>query len=358
VTPRQARDKRVASTIHFVYVRPESKPKFSSGIAGALERAARSAKESLRRAVGDNGGPLPAPYSITVNLHRYLAERHAVRLYDWRETGTIELAVNDILLGHPHPDPQTLMQQMLRSGTRCRLKALLFPIHHAMTEINEYALPLLDSADVVLGIMGSYWYDTLESSFLAEWKKKIVRLDLAVNASEYPLLKNKFNAPGRRGYLYIGNNRPEKGIEVLSKTLEKLDSYPRGWVGGGPEIAHVPRISGYRSLTRDFIAGLAEKYDIFLNTSFSDANPATILEAMAWGFPVACTPESGYYNMPTIVPLSTTDIDANVAALEELQHAPEERLRELSRANRALVETQYTWERFCGTVWDSLAPYV
>jgi glycosyltransferase involved in cell wall biosynthesis len=73
---------------------------------------------------------------------------------------------------------------------------------------------------------------------------------------------------------------------------------------------------------------------------------------------VACTPESGYYNRPSIVPLSTTDIAANVAALEELQHAPEERLRELSRTNRALVETQYTWERFCETVWNSLAPYV
>jgi glycosyltransferase involved in cell wall biosynthesis len=62
--------------------------------------------------------------------------------------------------------------------------------------------------------------------------------------------------------------------------------------------------------------------------------------------------------MPSIVPLSATDIAANVAALEELQHAPEERLRELSRANRALVETQYTWERFCGTVWGELDRYV
>ena len=344
----------MASTIHFVYVRPGAKPMFRSGIASALERTAREAKRRL----ASNGVPLQAPYSITVNLHRYLAARGKVKLYDWRETGTIALQPDDILLGHPHPDPETLVQKTMRAGARCRLKALLFPIHHAIPEINEYALPLLDSADVVLGIMGPYWYDTLESSFLAEWKKKIVRLDLAVNALEYPLLKTKFNAPGRRGYLYIGNHRPEKGIEALSKTLEKLGAYPRGWVGGGEDIPHVPRIARYRALTREFVAGLAKDYDIFLNTSVSDANPATILEAMAWGFPVACTPQSGYYNMPTIIPLSTTDIGANVAALEELQHAPEERLRELSRANRALVETQYTWEKFCATVWHALEPYV
>jgi glycosyltransferase involved in cell wall biosynthesis len=354
VIPRDARDKQVASTIHFVYVRPGTEADRKPGIAGAAERLAREAKRRLT----SNGVPLPAPYSITENLHRYLAARANVKLYDLRDTGTIALQADDILLGHPHPDPETVMQKTLRAGAPCRLKALLFPIHHALPEINEYALPLLERADVVLGIMGRYWYDTLESSFLAQWKKKIVRLDLAVNAAEYPLLKTKFNAPGRRGYLYIGNHRPEKGIEALSKTLEKLRAYPRGWVGGGEDIPHVPRIAGYRALTQGFVAGLAEDYDIFLNTSVSDANPATILEAMAWGFPVACTPQSGYYNMPSIVPLSTTEIDANVAALEELQHAPEARLRELSRANRALVETQYTWERFCATVWHSLEPYV
>ncbi len=343
-------------TIHFVYVRPGAKPKFDSGIAGALERLARGAMKAMQG--GNNGGPMPAPYSITVNLHRYLAARHVVRLYDWRETGSIALHPDDILIGHPHPNTQTIVQQTLRSGAPCRLKALLFPIHHAMPEFNEYALPLLERADVVLGIMGPYWYDTMESSFLAQWKKKIVRLDLAVNAVEYPLVKRRFNAPGKRGYLYIGNNRPEKGIEALSATLEGLEKYPRGWVGGGPDIPHATRIAGYRLLTPEFITGLAEQYDVFLNTSVSDANPATILEAMAWGFPVACTPESGYYNMPSIVPLSTTNIDANVATLEELQHAPEERLRELSRANRALVETQYTWEKFCGSVWSQLERFV
>ncbi|MCL4522708.1 MAG: hypothetical protein M1451_02205, partial [Acidobacteria bacterium] len=133
-------------TIHFVYVRPGAKPRFESGIAGALERLARAAKRKLV----SNGEPLPAPYSITVNLHRFLAERCEVKLYDWREKGILELKPEDILLGHPHPDPETLVQQTMRSGARCRLKALLFPLHHGLPEFNQYAVPLLDGADVVL----------------------------------------------------------------------------------------------------------------------------------------------------------------------------------------------------------------
>ena len=44
--------------------------------------------------------------------------------------------------------------------------------------------------------------------------------------------------------------------------------------------------------------------------------------------------------------------------LKFFNQALEERLRELSRANRALVETQYTWERFCGTVWKTVERYL
>jgi glycosyltransferase involved in cell wall biosynthesis len=137
-----------------------------------------------------------------------------------------------------------------------------------------------------------------------------------------------------------------------------LSSFPRAWIGGGAEIPNMRRLTQYANLTPEFVAKLAQDYDIFVNTSVSDANPTTILESMAWGFPVACTPESGYYNMPSIITLSTTDIEANVKALRELQHMPEEQLLRLTAANRNLVETHYTWERFCATVWQALEPYL
>jgi glycosyltransferase involved in cell wall biosynthesis len=69
---------------------------------------------------------------------------------------------------------------------------------------------------------------------------------------------------------------------------------------------------------------------------------------------VACTPESGYANPKNFIALSTTDIAGNVAALQALQFAPEENLRQLSIANRELVETKYTWGRLTQTVLDAI----
>jgi glycosyltransferase involved in cell wall biosynthesis len=206
--------------------------------------------------------------------------------------------------------------------------------------------------------MGPYWYNTLETSFLGRWKKKIVPLDMAVDAMQYPMLKQRFNPPGERGYFYIGSNRPEKGCDILGQTMAELTDFTNGWIGPGPDIPHMQRIATHAELTSDFVSKLAEGFDFFVNTSISDANPTTILEAMAWGFPVACTPQSGYYNMPSVVTLSTTDIQANVKALLELQYRPEEELVQISLTNRQLVETRYTWIRFCDTVWRSLQGYI
>ena len=301
--------------------------------------------------------PLQAPWTITKNLFTYLRRYTRVKLYDWDEYGQIQCGPRDIILGHPHSDPQTIIQQTVLASPRCRLKALLFPMHHAMPTISQFTLPLIKKADKVLGIMGPYWRDRLDQSHFAPWKHKITSLDMAIDVREYPFVKKQFNPPGRRGYLYIGGNRPEKGCDVLSATMKQLNGFRRGWIGGGEEILNVPRLAPYASLTPQFVSSLANEYDFFVNTSVSDANPTTILEAMAWGFPVACTPQSGYYNMSTVTTLNTTDIEDNVKKLLDLQYAPEERLQQMSREARRLVETHYTWEHFCSSVWRELEPY-
>lgn len=345
-------------TVHFVYAIPRPQVGF------VLRRVIKVLDRSKLPAWYRHGwlpglpNPLPAPGSITVNLYRYLQRRIPTVLYDLAEKGEIRLKEDDILLGHPHPNPQTIVQQTLHRSHKCKCKALIFPIHYGIASINEFTLPLIEQADIVFGIMGPYWYDNLENSFFAPWKHKIIRVDMAVDATEYPLVKRHFNPPGRRGYLYIGSNRPEKGCEILNRTMAKLSNFPKGWIGGGPDIPNVPRIATHAHLTPEFMSSLATEYDFFINTSVSDANPTTILEAMAWGFPVACTPQSGYYKIPSIITLDTTDIEANVKALLELQYAPEEYLLQLSVTNRRLVETHYTWERFCTTVWQGLEPYV
>ena len=349
-------------TIHFAYAVPRLRR--VRGLSRSLAHYDR-ARGRLGLPPAYRGGwlpglpaPLAAPYSITVNLQRFLQQRLPCKLYDWQERVDIAYGPDDIVLGHPHPDRDTAVQRAFADPRPCRAKILMFPIHHALASVNQYALPLLDRADLVLGIMGPYWYDTLGSSFLAPWQHKIVRLDMAVSAREYPQVKHRFNPPGRRGYLHVGYNVPEKGPEVLAATMERLPDFPKGWIGAGEEIAHIPRIASYAALTPEYVAALAKTYDVFVNTSVSDANPTTILEAMAWGFPVACTPQSGYYAMPSLRPLSTTDIAANAQTLTEMQNASEEQLQQLSTENRSLIETHYTWDRFCSTVWQNLQAYI
>jgi glycosyltransferase involved in cell wall biosynthesis len=311
-----------------------------------------------RRGIIVKARPVRAPHSITYNLSRFLSQKVPTLVYNWDEHICPKVEPDDVILGHPHPDPATLIQRIFRDGAPCRLKALIFPIHHGIPSINEYALPLVERADMVFGIMGPYWYDTLDDSQFAPWKSKVIRLDMAVDSAEYPFIRKSFNAPGRRGYLYIGGNRPEKGTDVLSKTMAALSDFPRAWIGPGPDIPNMRHLASQANLSPRFVSRLAREYDFFVNTSVSDANPTTILEAMAWGFPVACTPESGYYNIASVITLSTSDIEANVKALREFQYAPEEHLLRLTTTNRNLVEAHYTWDRFCATVWQALEPYL
>ena len=99
---------------------------------------------------------------------------------------------------------------------------------------------------------------------------------------------------------------------------------------------------------------LAQECDVFLTMGVSDANLTTILEAMAWGFPVACTPQSGYHNVPVIRSLSTTEMEYNLSILDAFQNAPEEELMAHADEARRLVEQKYTFERFTNTVLGPL----
>jgi len=353
--------------IHFAYALPRTYYR-PTRVFERLRRLSRQAGRILgvepayrQAGIKVRARPLRAPYSITYNLFRFLSERAPTLLYDLDERLCPPVQPDDIVIGHPHPDPQTVIQRLFREDVKCRAKLLIFPVHHDVPygdPINRFTLPLVERADVVLAITGRYWYDTLDGSMFAPWKDKIVRLDMAVDTADYPLVKKHFNPPGRRGYLHIGSGHPRKGMGVLDQTMAGLSEFPRASIGPGTNIPNMRHLASDVHLTPEFVSALAQDYDFFVCTPLSDPNPTTILEAMAWGFPVACTPQSGYYNMPSIIALSTTDIEANVKALRELQHMPEEHLLRLTATNRNLVETHYTWERFCATVWQALEPFL
>jgi hypothetical protein len=306
-----------------------------------------------RTMVDTSNWPNRAPYSITSHVYRALSEKAETLLYDWRERVTIGKVENEILLGHPLPNENSAVWNRACQNGGFGIRVAMTPLSHKMPEVCYHLEQYIPYIDAIFGIMGSYWYDTWERSPLAHWKEKIIPVDMAIDISQYPRVKKSFNRMGNRKFLYIGWSGPQKGTHLLSILFGLAREHKCIWVGSGkalPNLDHRPAAM----FDMDYLARLADECDFVISMGVSDANPTTVLESMAWGFPVCCTPESGYYNMPEIIEMSTTSMEHNRRILGWLQNAPEEEL--LARADRArrLVEEKYTWERFVGTIMGGL----
>lgn len=309
-----------------------------------------------REDVATGSWPFRAPLSITHHLYQALKALGRVRLYDWRERTRIAPDSGDVLIGHPYPrDPASVWNRAcLAGGFKARLA--LTPVHHGMPEICIGLEPYLPHVDRLLGITGPYWWDTWEQGPLAHWKPKMTPVDMAIDVAHYPRVKRRFNPPGRRKFLFIGNGEPYKGAHLVS-ILFGLTEHHCVWIGADRPFAHLdPRPAV--TLSGAAIERLADECDVFLTMGVSDANPTTILEAMAWGFPVACTPQSGYHRIDELTPLSTTDMRHNLAALERFQSAPEAELVILADRARARVERDYRFDRMCATVLGEVRKHV
>lgn len=358
---------------HLVY----SVPFTQNMVGGRIERRFRKMFHDLNMPIGLLKNrqprntdlcdwPVKSPFENTRNLYLSLNRKIPTLLYHLTERVPCRFSSDDIFLGHPffpHLDGQYGVTEMAsKEKTRPWKFALITPLHCdvsiATTHIDRSFLKdvgeLFPVADVLFAIMGEYWWNQWDESPFRHWKAKMIRLDMAVEVLHYPRVKHRFNPPGQRGYLYIGTSDHRKGSDFLGQLMGFLGAYPRGWIGYGPDIPNVPRISPDRALAPEFMAEIAEQFDFFVSPSRADPNPTTILESMAWGFPVVCTPQSGYYETPYRRNIYLDDLERSISVLEELQYADEADLLRMANEARQVVETQYTWDRFTSTVIQHL----
>jgi len=310
--------------------------------------------------------PTKSPFTNTKNMYERFSLKMPTFLYHLSEKIKIEFDADDIFIGHPmfpySAGARGVTELSVDQKPRPRIFSLISPLHCNIecqtSHINKSYLDAVDAligkCDVLFAIMGQYWWDRWDYSPYAHWKSKMVRLDMAVDPQFYPRVKTGFNPPGKRGYLYIGQNNPLKGTTLLSQLFAKLGEFPRGWIGYGPDIPGVPRISPHRALTPDFMGEVAKSYDFFITTGIGDANPTTILESMAWGLPVICTPQSGYYETTYLRNIFHEDISKSTEVLRELQYAREDDLMRMADEARRVVETEYTWDKFTSTIFSIL----
>jgi glycosyltransferase involved in cell wall biosynthesis len=302
-----------------------------------------------------------APGTITNRLFRFLEGQFKVRYADWASTEPLAIGRDDILLGHPNYEPDSFVQRAFRD-TECKAKFLIFPFHHALPEINRPFDTLVRKCARLFSITGEYWYDTISRSEFAHWKEKMIRVDMAIDAAHFPFLKERFSPKGKRVLFYLGSDRPEKGVSHLASLVRLAGCRllyagslgPCGELFKGLDFKYLGPIS----LTREVLQWLAQQCDFFVNTSVSDANPTTILEMSAIGLPVLCTPQSGYVRPDLVYTLRLDDDRYNVALVNRLQQTEETSLIERSQAIRAVVERDYTWDRFCQTVLSGMEPHL
>ena len=300
-----------------------------------------------------------APLTITNRIFRFLEQRAEVFYYDLADTTTVpDVRDGDIVLGHPHPHPDSIMRRLLKAS--CARKCLIFPFHSHLPEINRFAKDLAVDAQRLFLISGPFWTENIGRTEFAGWSDKLVRLDNSIDLQFFGLRKTTFNPEGRRGLFVLGRSGPEKGSTELFQQLREVPG--RLVIAGEFTAADLAILEG-RSDTEflgildwgnePLVRRIVAACDFFLNLSISDASPTTLFESMALGLIPVTTPQCGY-TYSSLIPLSLIDRESNLITLRNLQSLPNDLLISLRDRNRSLVEQNHHWPRFLATLWQGL----
>jgi glycosyltransferase involved in cell wall biosynthesis len=300
-----------------------------------------------------SGPGIAAPEAIGRNLAAHLQGRYVVRQYDWDEIRLIRPGADDVLVGHPHPAPWTVfrMSSTLRGWRRV---IALCPYAHGAPEFIAFLDQVIERCDLYLAITGDHWFQTIADSAFAHWRPKMVHVDLAVDRDDFPRVKGRFNPAGERRFVYIGSTGVPKNTGYLTEIARRMPESAFSWIGRGKGQLAGVRELGFQDFRTAAARELVAKHDFLVTVGSSDANPTTILEAMAWGLIPVCTPQSGYDARAGIVNVPLGNADAAVSVLRRLQGAPEGELDALRAANDAELQKHFTWDRLTQQVVDAI----
>lgn len=304
-----------------------------------------------------NDGRRSAPYSITTNVYNYLSQKINIEYHQWDACYDVDVKEDDIVLGHPHYDHNTIIQRIFRTNKKCKAKYLIHPFHHNRVEDNFPFNDLAMEATGIFSICGPYWYDTIDGTVFAHWKPKITRLDLAVDES-WKYLKSTFNPIGCRGIVYVGSAMPQKNLGLLYEIARTMKNTRFDWYGGSSDhpLAKLPNVyvEGWQDLHHQKVIDICYRNDLFVNTSISDANPTTLLEfGLASGIIPICTQTSGYWKDDCFINIPH-NVDEAVSIINDWLNKPTDELVKKSLKNRIICEKEYTWEKFCSTIWNTI----
>lgn len=310
---------------------------------------------------GDPGDTrIQAPYSITRNIYNYLVSVGGplgtrVAYYQWDSKQTINLGPNDILLGHPNYDPDTVVQRVFKSGQRGAGRYLIHPFHTKRVEDNFPFHEMAMASDGVFAICGPHWIKTRHTTPFHEWP--IIHLNMAIDIDYFRFRRTSFKQQFNRRFVYVGSSMPQKNLDVMAETFAMVPKMGLDWYGGHHDhkLSSLPNVRtfGWDVLTQERLDTMVAQCDFFVSTSVSDASPTALIEAAAIGMPVLCTHGSGFDADDSLVyyaSLSPTSAEHNAVMLDAVQRISEDDLLQIAGMARITVEDRHNWGVFLGTL--------
>jgi glycosyltransferase involved in cell wall biosynthesis len=193
------------------------------------------------------------------------------------------------------------------------------------------------------------------------------RVDIVINGVPEPAPRSpRTDNGGTQQVLFLGNLSERKGVSDLLQALARP-----GFQTGRLEVvlAGGGDLAGYRAKARalgvdrfvrfegwcdqDKVAELLSRSDLLVLPSYDEGLPLVILEALAHGVGVVCTPVG---EIPSVLThgvnayfVAPGDIDALAAGLQEVLDRPG-LLRALGSNGRVLYQQQFSLARFCANL--------
>jgi hypothetical protein len=305
-------------------------------------------KRRIVHLVYPHGERISTPDAIGREVGSRLEAFYEVRYHDWDSSERIAPAPGEVLLGHPSSEWSTCFRRSMRDPRWAKV-LMLCPYAPDPRQV-AFLDPIVRRADGYLAITGKRWFDRMSDSDFAHWRPKMVHIDLAVDRDDFPFVKRSFGVAGERRFAYIGHTGWWKNTQYLTRIAQCMPEVEFSWFGTSSESIPglVPR-GVVNFAESDGLAQIAD-HDFMVTVGTCDANPTTILEAMAWGLIPVCTPESGYEGFRSIVNIPGNDVAGAVAVLQGLNWTSEERLHNLQEENLALLQTHFNWDRVAAQV--------
>jgi hypothetical protein len=289
-----------------------------------------------------------SPFCIGNEVGERLARDYDVRFYGWRDKTRIEPGPGDVLIGHPHWRRDSVFDRSVRQGGFAR-RILMAPYVDDLRQV-AYFDRHMDRCDLFLAITGNYWFDRVGTAPIRRWQPKMRHMDLAVNRTFFPFVKTRFNPPGARRFVYIGHTARNKNVGYLARLQRDCADVDISWIGRGRKKIAGLHVLGFMDFSKPEARAAVAEFDFMITVGGCDANPTTILEALAWGLVPVVTMQSGYEGRAGIVNVPLDDTAGAQEVFHRLQTMSDADLLETQREGQAAIDAHYRWDRFYADV--------